>query len=383
MEPSKTTPPRATKLVTAPSVRFAANAIRLSPVQWLIAVTLIIVACWSIPRAWQIAKPLEIDAEYRLPYSLGNDYWTYQRICRDTCVNNETILLVGDSILWGHYVDCDGTLSSYLDHDCDTEQFANLAVDGIHPVALAGLIQHFGSAIRDHRVIINCNLLWISSPRHDLSANKESSFNHPTLVPQFVPQIPCYKAPVSERLGIAISRQIDILNWADHLRIAYYGNDPLARWTIDHPYANPWGPLAEELPPPNELPSPTPDTRPWSEKMIRPLTPDWVPLQQSLQWQFFRQTVQLLQDRDNQVFVLIGPLNEHMLTEKGRAEYETRKQQVIAWHTEQGIPHFAPPPLPSHVYADLSHPVAEGYAQLAKELLEQESFQKFLGAPMK
>ncbi len=378
MESKKDTTPHATKIVTAPSVRFAANDIRLSPLQWLIAATLIVATCWLLPRAWQIVKPLHIDTDYRLPYSLGNDYWTYQRICRATRADDDTILLVGDSVLWGHYVDCDGTLSSYLNHDCDTQQFANLAVDGIHPVALSGLIQYFGSNIRDRRVIINCNLLWISSPRHDLSSDKESSFNHPTLVPQFVPRIPCYKASVSERLGIAISRQINILNWADHLRIAYYNNDPLASWTIEHPYANPWGPLAQELPPPNELPSPTPDVRPWSEKMIRPLTPEWVPLDQSLQWRFFRQTVRLLQDRGNRVFVLIGPLNEHMLTEAGLAEYETRKQQVITWHAEQGIPCFAPPALPSNVYADLSHPVSEGYAQLAKEMLKQESFQTFL-----
>ena len=118
--------------------------------------------------------------------------------------------------------------------------------------------------------------------------------------------------------------------------------------------------------------------RAWTEKGIRPLTPDWVPLDESLQWRFFQETVKLLQQRGNTVFVLIGPLNEHMLTDSGLAEYEKRKRQVVSWHAERGIPHFAPPPLSRRVYADLSHPVSEGYAQLAEALLEQASFQSFL-----
>ena len=219
---------------SAPSVRFAANDVRLSPRQWLVAALLIVFFFWLIPQLWMLAKPLTISADYRLPYRLGNDYWSYQQTARQTCASDAT-LLVGDSVLWGHYVDCDGTLSYHLDQQAEDHRFANLAVDGIHPVALSGLVKYFGSAIHDKRVIINCNLLWISSPRHDLSSDKEAAFNHPTLVPQFVPQIPCYRASVSDRLGIAIGRRVGILNWADHLRIAYYDNDDLPTWTLESP----------------------------------------------------------------------------------------------------------------------------------------------------
>ena len=175
------------------------------------------------------------------------------------------------------------------------------------------------------RVIVNCNLLWISSPRHDLSTEKEAVFNHPALVPQFRPWIPCYKASVSERLGIVASRYAPIFGWADHVRITYFDSDDLATWTLDHPDENPLRQVSFELPSPNQPPSPEPDPRPWTDKGLHRLTPDWVPLDESLQWQFFRQTIQLLQQRGNQVFVLIGPLNEHMLTETGRTEYTRLK----------------------------------------------------------
>ncbi len=361
----------------APDDRFAANDVRLSLRGWVVAAILIGAGCWLIPRLWQSFEPLKTGSDYRLPYRLGNDYWHYQRMCRQVCAN-DTTLLVGDSVLWGHYVDCDGTLSHYLNEQAGGPRFDNLGIDGIHPVALAGLVDFYGQAIRDRRVILNCNLLWISSPRHDLSSDKEAPFNHPALVPQFEPWIPCYKASLSERLGIVASRRVGFFGWADHVRTAYFDGDDLATWTIEHPRENPISRITFQLPSPDEPPSPVPDPRPWNEKGIRQVTPEWVSLDRSLQWQYFRRTVQLLQQRGNRVFVLIGPLNEHMLTEGGLAEYSLRKAEVADWHAEQRIPYYAPPALASELYADLSHPAADGYARLASQLLAQPTFQAFL-----
>ncbi len=360
-----------------PETRFASNDVRLSPRGWVFATMLIVVTCWFIPFVWQTIEPLRMGRDYRIPYRLGNDYWNFARTCREVCREQPT-LLVGDSVIWGHYVDSQGTLSHYLNEQVAGHHFANLGVDGIHSVALSGLVQYYGQSIHGQRVILNCNPLWMSSPRHDLSTDKEAPFNHPNLVPQFRPWIPCYKASISERLGITIAHHTEIFNWADHLRIAYFGGDNLPVWSTDHPYENPLQQVTLELPSPDEPPSPQPDTRPWTEKGIRPLTPQWVALDASLQWRFFRQTVRQLQQRGNQVFVIVGPLNEHMLTPAGLAEYNTRKQAIVAWHNEQGVGCYAPPVLPSQVYADLSHPTAEGYAQLAETLLQHSAFRAFL-----
>lgn len=357
--------------------RFAANDVRLSPRAWLLATALTLLAFWLIPFVWQKIEPLGLNADYRIPFRLGNDYWNYRRTSREVC-RSDAILLVGDSVLWGHYVDSQHTLSHYLNVALDDDEFANLGVDGIHPVALAGLIDYYGDAIRDKRVIVNCNLLWMSSPRHDLSSDKETPFNHPALVPQFTLDIPCYRAPYSERLGTVFARHFRFLGWADHIRIAYFGSDDLATWTLEHPYENPLNEVTLRLPSPDEPPSPEPDARSWDRKGLRQITPDWVPLENSLQWRFFRQTVERLQQRGNRVFVIIGPLNEYMLTPQGLATYNERKFAVAAWHEQQGIPYMAPDALPSPTYADLSHPTAQGYALLAKRLKEDDSFRRFL-----
>ncbi len=357
--------------------RFAANDVRLSLRGWLLAGLLVLLALWVIPLAWQRIEPLELGSDYRIPYSLGNDYWNYERTSRQVCRSDETIL-VGDSVLWGHYVNSRETLSHFLNEKSEGHAFANLGLDGIHPVALAGLVEHFGGAIRNKRVIVNCNLLWMSSPRHDLSADEEAPFNHPTLVPQFAARIPSYKASLADRLEVVVARQFRYLGWADHVRIAYFDSDNLPTWSLDHPYDNPLNQVTLALPSPDELPSPEPDARPWNEKGIRPTNPDWVPLEESLQWRFFQQTIKLLQQRGNQVFVIIGPLNEHMFKEKGLAGYHQRVQIIAAWHKEQNIPHAVPKALPSQAYADLSHPTAEGYALLADQLLKEAAFRQFL-----
>lgn len=361
------------------AVPFAANDVRLSLRAWLLAAAVIAGAAFLVPVAWEKIEPLPARPDYRVPYRLGDDYWNYQRNCRRMAAGDETLLL-GDSVIWGHYVTRHRTLSHYLNELAGEERFANLGVDGIHPVAMAGLVDYYAGAIRGRRVLLNCNLLWMSDPQHDLSSAKEFAFNHPGLVPQFSPRIPCYRASISERLGIVIGRNVGFFGWADHLRIAYFGSGGLPHWTMDHPYY-PADAATLELPLPDDPPSPRPDTRPWTKKkdISKEVTPDWVALDDSLQWRFFRHTVRLLQARGNRVFVLVGPMNEHMLTKKGLKGYTERKEQVATWLAapEQAVPHYVPAALPSETYADLSHPTAEGYELLAQRLAEQASFRAF------
>jgi len=87
----------------------------------------------------------------------------------------------------------------------------------------------------------------------------------------------------------------------------------------------------------------------------------------------------LLRERGNQVFVVVGPFNEHMLTEAGQRGYARQKHQVAEWLAEEGVSHCVPPPLASELYADASHPTAAGYAQLARLLAEQPAFTDFCG----
>ena len=94
-----------------------------------------------------------------------------------------------------------------------------------------------------------------------------------------------------------------------------------------------------------------------------------------------RGAAELLRSRGNQVFVVVGPFNEHKLTDKSRATYHGRLRQVEAWLVEQKIPYGMASPLPSEEYADGSHPLADGYARLARQVFEDKAFADFLADP--
>ncbi|MDP6545048.1 MAG: hypothetical protein QGH60_13745 [Phycisphaerae bacterium] len=358
---------------------FAANNVRLSPREWIVALAVAAAILLGIPFAWEHIEPIRLETNHRMPFSLGYDYWTYDRFCRKASSDGDTTLIVGDSVVWGHFVGKDQTLSAHLNRAPGGGRFANMGIDGIHPAALVGLMKYYGQSISDGKVILHCNLLWMSSPRRDLSDGKERSINHPDLIAQFIQRPECYKASKTHRLGVLIGRKVPVFGWANHMQIAYFDNSDLPTWTIRHPGENPAGAVTLELPSPDESPTPKPDTRPWTQKGIGQFDPPWVELDKSFQWRCFRETIDILAGRGNRVFVIVGPLNEHMLSERARAAYAKSLAKTRKWLAERNIPHYAPGPLPEATYADASHPLAEGYAILVRELLDNEAFKRFTG----
>lgn len=361
------------------AVQFASNEVRLTVRQWLIAAALLIALFYFIPVLWPWIEPLKLQPDHRFPYRLGHDYWAYQRYCGAVCSQQMTPI-IGDSVIWGDYVTRRQTLSHYLNRLAGEERFANLGLNGAHPAAMAGLVQYYARDVADRDVLLHCNLLWTCSKQRDLQTDKELMFHHPRLVPQFVPWIACHKESLSNRLGIVIERRVPLLSWAGHLRIAYFDDSDVPRWTIEHPYQNPAGAVTLRLPSPDEPRPDQPLARPWTEKRIPPQDFPWVQLESSLQWRLFKQTVATLRSRGNRPFVLVGPLNEHMLTEASRRTYAQRKRQAAAWLDQQGVAYCVASLLPSRLYADASHPLAEGYELLAEELSENESFRRFRSA---
>src|SRR2546426_96721 len=82
----------------------------------------------------------------------------------------------------------EGTLSHFLNEQFgQTGKFINAGVNGLFPLALEGLINYYGTPLQHRKVIVHCNVLWMSSPKADLSSDKEEQFNHAHLVPQFFP----------------------------------------------------------------------------------------------------------------------------------------------------------------------------------------------------
>ena len=353
------------------AVPFSSNCLRLSLTDWIIVAIILSAVFYLFPMLWERAEKPEPSSDYRIPYVLSSDYWLYERYCRFACLKYDT-LVVGDSVVWGHFVSMDNTLSHHLNDLTGTEQFANLGADGTHPAALVGLLRYYGKDISDKNVILHLNPLWMTSPRHDLQTEKEHRFNHPKLVPQFAPTIPCYKASFPNRISNVVNRQVSFFNFRSHVNITCFKSMDVPTWTIEHPYENPLEAVTFRLPTSDDYEKPEDAPRPGRGPGKTSL--QWVELETSMQWLFFRRTVELLRQRNNQVFILVGPFNEHMFDAGSIVTYRKMQAEIEAWFKLNDVPYYMPEVLPAHMYVDSSHTVGEGYAAIAKGLFENASF---------
>jgi hypothetical protein len=343
------------------------NGLRLNGREWaglaLFAAALVL----GLPRVWPAVERFEPEADYRVPYDISNDYWHFDRYVRAAAERSE-VLLFGDSVVWGQYVRPRETLAHHLNAAAGRERFANLGLDGAHPAALEGLLERCSGSLSGRKVVLHFNPLWLSSARHDLSAAEEFRFNHPPLVPQFVDRPPCYREETSKRIGLVVDRHLPFGAWTKHLQSAYFKGTNVPAWTLDHPYRNPLAAVTAALPAPDDKLRHEPIS--WTARGIAPQEFPWVGLEASYQWRSFRRAVEALKRNGNGLFVVVGPFNEHLIAPSAAGGYRAIKEGVERWLSENGVPHAAPPPLPSELYADSSHPLAAGYQQLARQLLE-------------
>jgi hypothetical protein len=374
-------------------VPFGVNEMRLSFRQWLAVAAIVTVCAGAIPRIWQHAEQLDTAPDTRIAYQLSKDYWLYQwrleRIAAPTAVP-----VLGDSVVWGEYVRPDGTLTHFLDQETGQRgRFVNCGVNGLFPLAMEGLVDCYGGSLRDRKVVLHCNVVWMSSPKADLSDKKKQEFNHARLVPQFSPRIPCYKADASERLGAVIDRRVGFFGWVGHLDNVYFDQQSIPGWTLmaddSKPprYPNAWqNPLTQitmTVPgEPKDDPARGPQSDrhvPWTEgETAAPVRFDWVDLDASLQWQAFQRVIGLLRARGNDVLVVLGPFNEHMIVPEQRPVFRQLRDGIAAWLAANDVVCIIPETLPSDLYADDSHPLTEGYERLAKDICRDAAFQEWL-----
>jgi len=384
-------------MATAPSpsgkeVPFGVNEVRLDAWQWVATVVIVALILLLTPRLWGRLERFDTGPDYRIPYQLSKDYWLYgQRLSQAT--GRERVLVLGDSVIWGEYVAPDGTLSHFLNLEAEaTNRFVNLGLNGLFPLAQEGLVDFYGKAIRRQKAVLQCNVLWLTSPKADLSSDKEEPFNHSRLVPQFYPRIPCYKADANERLSAVVQREVGFLQWVSHLQNAYFDQKSILSWTLEEEGGNPprypnvyRDPLAQIS---LTVPSSPPDDpqrgprsarhKAWSTDGQGTTRFEWVDLNSSLQWHAFQRALATLRKRGNDVLVVLGPFNEHMLAEDNRPAYQKIRDGIAAWLKQNQIPAILPETLPSELYADASHPLTDGYKLLAKRIYADERFRKWL-----
>jgi hypothetical protein len=385
------------KLVTTPlpvaaETRFV-NAMRLGAPQWLAAAVVIVVVLLATPWLWRKVEHFDASPDYRIPYSLSKDYWLYERRLQRVTPTN--VAVIGDSVIWGEYVRSDGTLSHFLSEQSGQPgRFVNVGVNGLFPLAFEGLIRHYGEPLRHRKVILHCNVLWMSSPKADLHAEKEERFNHADLVPQFSPRIPCYKADLNRRFAAVVERHFTFSQWANHLQVAYFGQKNILTWTLEedgstpprfpNAYRNPFAQITLTVPTESAIDpdrgTASPRHKPWSTTGQGSTRFEWVDLDQSLQWAAFQRLVKLLRSRDNDVLVLVGPFNEQIMAGENRPVFHRLRDGIAEWLTKNHIACVVPEALPSALYADASHPLTGGYQLLAGRLSSDAVFQKWIAA---
>lgn len=386
---SSSAPSVAPPAIPAP---FGVNEVRLSAGQWLVVLAVLCCLMWLTPRLWARIEQFETGPDYRLPYDLSKDYWLYARRVR--MIKDPTrIVLLGDSVIWGEYVLPDGTLSHFLNRRAGREdQFVNGGINGMFPLAEEGLVQYYAHALHGRKILLHCNMLWMSSAKADLSTDKEEQFNHSRLVPQFSPRIPCYKASANERLSAIIENRLNFFAWINHLQCAYFDQRSILNWTLQEDggnpprypnvYKNPLAQVTLKVPSAPEIDRlrgrQSPRHRPWSEAGQGTTQFDWVPLESSLQWKGFERALSTLRERGNDVLVLVGPFNSHMLTEDNKSRYGALRDHIVQKLRQQNVTVVSPDVLPSQLYADASHPLTQGYEALAEQLYANPQFRAWL-----
>lgn len=375
---------------TTPDPPFV-NEVRLNARHWVVVFGILLLVVTLTPPLWKKLERFDTGPDYRIPYVLSKDYWLYQRRLERIAPTN--IVVLGDSVIWGEYVLPDGTLSHFLNREGgDTNLFVNSGVNGLFPLALEGLVRCYGRPLQHRKVLLHCNVLWMTSPKADLSTDKEEQFNHAALVPQFFPRIPCYRADASERLNAVVERNIPFFEWVNHLQDTYFGQKSIPKWTLaedsgDPPrypnaFRNPFSQITLTVPsePQNdpERGPQSPRHKPWSTNAAGTTQFEWVALDKSLQWQAFQRVIETLREQGNDVLVVLGPFNEHIMAEENRPTYRRIHDDIATWFSSNQIPSVVPEPLPSALYADASHPLTEGYQLLAKHFYSDATFQKWV-----
>ena len=144
---------------------------------------------------------------------------------------------------------------------------------------------------------------------------------------------------------------------------------------MQNPDRNPLGAITFELPQPEDRPRSRPVA--WTTRGIQEQDFPWVESDSSFQWKSFRKVIATLRSRGSAVFVVIGPFNPFVLSDGSLRRYRSVLGRVEQWLRENDVDYHSAPDLLSDHYADASHPLASGYAMMAKELWGTSSFQRW------
>jgi hypothetical protein len=307
---------------------------------------------------------------YRIPHSMNEDYYLY-KIYSKHIASGSLIQVIGDSVIWGHYVSDEDTLTACLNRSTKDKKFANMGLEGSYPIVMNGLIENFSSGLKNKKIIVGFNLLWISSQKHDLSGEPESNINHKRVLPQIYPVIPSYNPNIEDRLSAIVSR-CNLLLLIEHIKMSRFKEKNFYSWTMEHPHSSIIDYFTN-----SEIPIYKPTAAIRLDQMHEQNI-DWVPIDKSMQWKFMLKTIAYLKKNGDDIIVLITPFNTYMVAEKSRERYYSIISDISDELSGNSIDFIIPVIDEKKYFADSSHFTAEGYRAMAENLLSSKKFQKFL-----
>src|SRR5271156_6067453 len=104
---------QANRSPTGPDAIAFSNGIRLSAGECVGLALFAMVIVIFTPTLWRRAEKFAIEPDYRIPHDLSNDYWLFGCFAGLAADHDDTVL-IGDSVIWGEYVNRQETLSHYL-----------------------------------------------------------------------------------------------------------------------------------------------------------------------------------------------------------------------------------------------------------------------------
>lgn len=336
----------------------------------MIAFTILAATAAVLPCIFPVIRISDFSGDYRIPYSMGYDYFLYGRYAKQVS-SMDVIPVLGDSVIWGHYTDRGGTLSAHLNRVYKKKKFMNMGLDGIHPAVMKGLVELNASYFSNRKIIAGINLLWMSSPRHDLTGPVNREINHKILLPQFETVIPSYCPSAEERFSAVINRSVTFFMWTDHLKLAKFAGKSFYHWTMDNPHKY----ITEYFTAPADTFSPPAGLSP--EKM-QEQNIDWVDTDKSLQWKFMLETLVMLKNNGNRVVAVVTPFNTYMMNEESRGRYHEILSKMESGLRASGIIAVMPLRPGKKYFADASHPTSEGYRLIVDHLVRNRDFIRFM-----
>lgn len=342
--------------------------LRLSLRDWAVTGFLVAAMLAVVPRIPFRPRVPVVERDYRIPYALSTRYDVYRRFTRLAAAQFHTIL-VGDSVVWGQSALRDQTLSHHLNVMTKQSRFANAGLDGMHPIALAELIEHHAPALERKDVILQLDPLWLMiTADSSMGSIEEALSNRPGLAPRLAADV---SGVLEEYIESGTSRILHRIGITSALEEFTDSKMDFLAWSLNHPYESPLKAISTALPPSEDLHQQR--LVPWKQTESAKIDCNWPTLENHPQWQAFLRTLNLLERRSNRVFVLLGPMNEHMMSAPMLDGWVRLKKEIRDKLAARGTLCFAPSPLRSEHYSDICHPLGPGYEDLARELIRSES----------